>query len=108
MIDWSKVNDLRREVGEEDFDEVVALFLSEVDETLTKLGKPGRSLEEDLHFLKGCALNLGFSEFSSLCSDRERSCTNGQDTAVDPLDVQSCYETSKVAFFAEMDMKLAS
>ena len=32
MIDWNRVAALREEVGAEDFDEVVELFLQEVDE----------------------------------------------------------------------------
>ena len=31
MIDWTKVTELREEIGDEDFQEVVELFLEEVD-----------------------------------------------------------------------------
>ena len=34
MIDWARVSELRDEVGEGDFDEVVELFLEEVDEAI--------------------------------------------------------------------------
>ena len=34
MIDWTRVSELRDEVGAEDFDEVVELFLEEVDEAI--------------------------------------------------------------------------
>ena len=37
MIDWASVSELRDEVGAEDFDEVVELFLEEVDEAIIAL-----------------------------------------------------------------------
>lgn len=37
MIDWARVTDLRSEVEEEDFDEIVALFLEEVAEVTGRL-----------------------------------------------------------------------
>ena len=37
MIDWARVSEFHDEVGAEDFDEVVALFLEEVDEAIAAL-----------------------------------------------------------------------
>ena len=68
MIDWERVADLRSEVGEDDFFEVVDMFLEEVEEVIDRLTsspEPAR-FEDDLHFLKGSALNLGFRHFSAL------------------------------------------
>ena len=69
MINWDRVDELRHEVGPEDFNEVIELFLEEVDDTISTLGMcdGNRTLEEQLHFLKGSALNIGFSDFASLC-----------------------------------------
>ena len=39
MIDWSRVNELRDEVGAEDFEEVVELFLEEVEEVIEETPK---------------------------------------------------------------------
>ena len=63
MIDWSRVDDLRDEVGDEDFREVVDLFLDEVDEVIERMKHhpTHSSIEKDLHFLKGSSLNLGFA-----------------------------------------------
>lgn len=71
MIDWERVAELRRELGEEDFPEVAELFQTEVEETLEKL----HTADEDeararLHFLKGSALNLGFAALAQAC-DRQ-------------------------------------
>ena len=37
MIDWARVSELRDEVGAEDYDDVVELFLEEVDEAIVAL-----------------------------------------------------------------------
>ena len=104
MIDWSQVRTLREEVGPEDFDEVVELFLEEVEEVVTRLKSNAdvTTLEEDMHFLKGSAMNLGFESFSKLCQDGEVMSANGQAEALDVGSVLECYQSSKVAFLNEL------
>ena len=41
MLDWSRVDALKADLGEEDFDEIVALFLEEVEEKLSDLTSSG-------------------------------------------------------------------
>ena len=48
MIDWSRVSELREEVGEEDFAEVVELFLDEVDGVIGTLAPETADLEAQL------------------------------------------------------------
>ncbi|MEY8843083.1 Hpt domain-containing protein [Cribrihabitans sp. XS_ASV171] len=102
MIDWSRVAQLRGEVGAEDFDEVVALFLEEVEEVMARLrSSPGRGrLDRDLHFLKGSALSLGFQSFSRLCQEGERLAACGRPESVDIPGIVEDYERSKATFFA--------
>jgi Hpt domain. len=73
MIDWSRVRELREEVGADDFRDILGIFFEELDETTARLAAmpPGSVAEDDIHFLKGCALNLGFAEVSALCSSFE-------------------------------------
>ena len=100
MIDWERVADLRAEVGEEDFAEVVELFLEEVEEVVARLRaapNPAR-FEDDLHFLKGSALNLGFRSFSGLCQTGEKQAATGQAAAVNIVQVLASYEASKQEF----------
>lgn len=68
MIDWSQVKSLRNDVGHGEFDEIVELFLEEVEKIVAKLREaPNISeLENDMHSLKGSALNLGFATFSQM------------------------------------------
>lgn len=110
MIDWTRVLELREEVGPEDFDEVVALFLGEVEEVISRLqATPDpRTFEADLHFLKGSALSLGFAEFSNLCASGETRAAAGQDISADLAQLPACYETSRGCFLSELPGRLAA
>ncbi|MDR0808834.1 MAG: Hpt domain-containing protein [Gemmobacter sp.] len=99
MIDWDRVSDLRSEIGEEGFTEVIALFLEETDEVIARLtGTSGGHLGSDLHFLKGSALNLGFRELAALCQEGERHCNAGQAGIMDLAPLLQLYRDSKAAF----------
>lgn len=104
MIHWSRVNELRDEVGAEDFGEVVELFLEEVEEVIARLGPGSDSaqLEQDLHFLKGSALSLGFSAFSALCQEGERKSALGRADDVDLSEIIDAFEQSKSIFVAHL------
>lgn len=104
MIHWSRVNELRDEVGAEDFDEVVELFLEEVEEVITRLRENTDlgQLEQDLHFLKGSALSLGFSAFSDLCQDGERKSANGHPETVDVPAILTGFSQSKTLFVTQL------
>ena len=100
MIAWDRVHELRDEVGAEDFGEVVELFLEEVEEVITRLrvSPDIDKLEDDLHFLKGSALNLGFADFSALCQDGETRSASGDGSSVDVPQILQSYEQSKTRF----------
>ena len=104
MIDWARVSMLRDEVGAEDFNEVVELFLEEVEEIIIKLrdAPDVSTLEADLHFLKGSALSLGFRAFSALCNIGESISAAGASETVDISRVLDCYQVSKQAFLSEL------
>ena len=102
MIDWDRVKELRDEIGAEDFDEVVDLFLEEADECIARLSPDNgaSALSADLHFLKGAALNLGFAALSSLCQDGERRASAG-DISVDIEAVRAAYFGCRAEFEAQ-------
>ncbi|WP_270725323.1 Hpt domain-containing protein [Shimia sp. Alg240-R146] len=106
MIDWDRVQELRDEIGIEDFDEVVELFLDEVEEVIARLRTAPElsQLEADLHFLKGSALNLGFETFSQLCQAGEAASAAGKAATVDLPAILNAFVDSKVAF----EQKLAA
>lgn len=104
MIDWQRVSALREEVGAEDFDEVVELFLKEVDgemEGLHSAQNQGQ-LGEKLHFLKGSALSLGFRQFSSLCKKGEAALSGESGTEVDLSELVTCYRQSREEFLSKV------
>lgn len=101
MIDWDRVNALRDEVGPEAFAEVVELFLEEVDEKVAQISAGhGGTAEEDMHFLKGAAINLGFSDLGTLCRESEVLARTGQAEEIDLAAVFDCFEASRENFLA--------
>ncbi|KPP86446.1 MAG: HPt domain protein [Rhodobacteraceae bacterium HLUCCO07] len=105
MIDWDKIAELRNDIGQEDFDEVVELFLEEVEEAMERLraGLPADKLECCLHFLKGSALNLGFTAFSELCAKGEAASAAGDYTSIDLCEVIQTYDASKATFLKTLE-----
>lgn len=110
MIDWNRVNELRDEVGIEDFHEVVAMFLEEVEDTMARmLAAPDlSSMEEDMHFLKGSALNLGFADFSALSQAGETAARNGQPETISLDAIFDSYAKSKAVFEEQLASSMAA
>lgn len=96
MVDWNRVNDLRREVGEENFDEIIAMFLEETDAVIQRLSRQASAkvLENDLHFLKGSALNIGLATLAGLCQRGEKQAALG-DTDIDLSRIAKVYQLSR-------------
>mgnify|MGYP006282912513 CR=1 FL=1 len=95
MINWNRVNELRDEVGADDFDEVVTLFLEEVSAALDDIARDGPT-PEDRHFLRGSAANLGFDGLALLC-----------DQDADTAALRECYDQSRARFLCDMEERLA-
>lgn len=99
MIDWGRIAELKEEVGAEDFDEVVQLFMGEVEGALNALDSDtSTGLEAQMHFLKGSALNLGFSAFAHICQQGETDALQGNSSAIDIAAVRSLFAQSKNVF----------
>ena len=109
MIDWERVKELRGEIGPDDFAEVAAMFLDEADAVIARLSADGgaKQVEADLHFLKGAALNLGFSTLSAICQAGERRAAGG-DASVDLDSVRQTYAGSKTAFETQLATAFAA
>ncbi|WP_172327722.1 Hpt domain-containing protein [Mangrovicoccus sp. HB161399] len=97
MLDWTRIEELRDEVGADAFAEVVELFLEEVGGVLDRLDPGSATLEEDLHFLKGAALNLGFAKLAGLC--REGELAARAKAPPDLWALRACYAQSHADFF---------
>ena len=110
MINWDRVIELRDEIGADDFQEVVDLFLDEVEATLAGLQEATAvsEVESILHFLKGSALNLGFSGLAALCQAGESAAAQGDVSQVDREEVLRLYTASKSEFIAQLTDRLAA
>lgn len=95
MIDWLRMSELRDEIGQDGFDEVVDVFLEEAEEVVARLGAGPAPAQEDLHFLKGSALNLGFVEVAQLCQDGERLLAAG--ARADPQPIAAAFRAAREA-----------
>lgn len=110
LIDWRRVAELREEIGADGFEDVVALFLEEVDEAVGRLTGPRApaELEADLHFLKGSALNLGFAGFASLCAQGEAQAAGPEAGSVDLDALRNTYARSRAAFTTGLPNRFGS
>lgn len=100
MIDWTRISALRAEIGEENLHEVIGLFIEETDEVIARLDErvADSALASLLHFLKGSALNLGFSDLAAICHEGERKATRGEDGDIDLERIISLYCASRMTF----------
>jgi HPt (histidine-containing phosphotransfer) domain-containing protein len=100
MVDWSRISELKSEIGEDGFAEVVEIFLDEMEEVIVRLktAPDPATYEVDLHFLKGGAWNLGFTRFGAACGDGEKNAAGGKAADVNIGSLIDCYEQSKAEF----------
>ncbi|MEO8529923.1 MAG: Hpt domain-containing protein [Deltaproteobacteria bacterium] len=96
-ISWARVDELKSEVGADDFAELCEVFLSEVEDGLARLDFVAgmAALERDLHFLKGSALNIGLAEFAALCGAGETAAHANRLTPDDLGAIAKCYQASR-------------
>ncbi len=92
-VDWSRLDELRADIGEEDFADVATLFVAELQETLDRLTS-ATAIAADFHFLRGSAANLGFDALVAACATAEAACTSGTTPDVDA--VRAAFVTAMV------------
>jgi len=104
MINWARVQELEDDIGTDILNEVVELFLDEVEVVIDylRLGDVGRNLEEDMHLLKGSALNLGFDALGGLCSSGEKIAAEGRNRDVPVTQILKAYDASKAEFLGRL------
>ncbi len=102
MIDWDRVTELQSEIGSDGFGEVLELFLDEVEGVVMRLGQRPGKLEDELHFLKGSAWNIGFAAFGAMCQAGERASAAGRSHEVDVAAIIACYGECKKVFMTRV------
>ncbi|WP_224824289.1 Hpt domain-containing protein [Cognatishimia sp. MH4019] len=100
MIDWTRIEDLKMELGDEDFEEVFRIFLDEVQDSVDSLetAPTNQTLEAILHSVKGNAVTVGFSKLAELAGAGEISAGQGAD--VNLQEIISAHRLSKDAYLA--------
>lgn len=79
MIDRSRLNTLRADVGEEAFADLAFIFVAEMGGKLGTLrDDPTVATADDFHFLRGGAANLGFTGMVAACQAAETACRDGR------------------------------
>ncbi|MGS4945245.1 Hpt domain-containing protein [Meridianimarinicoccus sp. RP-17] len=101
-MDWNRLDELRTEVGADALGEVLALFLEETDDMAMRLAGGGdpATLGDDLHFMKGAALNLGFDVLADACRAAETALRADGPAAVDVAAILDSYAAAKAELHA--------
>ena len=108
MIDWTRVLTLHDEVGSAEFRPLLELFLDEIEGVMMSVSSTDPVIfEEKLHFLKGCAWNLGLRAFGALCELWEALVIRGGGDALDLDQLFACYAQSKQMLVRDLDRLLA-
>lgn len=89
LVDWARVRELQGEIGDDGFADVVQLFLTESDGVIAQIATNRRASDDELHFLRGAALNLGFTDLAICCQP-----------GADMARLASLYADSKAALLA--------
>ena len=105
MIDWDRIRALRVDIGAEAFEEVLDLFLEEVESGLAELDDDMAEAQrrERLHFVAGSALNLGFAALAVLCQSAERG-----GKSVSAGEIQACYAQCRAELLANIGPEITA
>lgn len=97
MIDWNRIAELRGEICDDGFAEVLGLFFEDADDAVAKLQSTSDPvlLAEVLHSLKGSAQNLGLSEVSTLCLKEETRLVRADATLIDTGSIVTALMTAR-------------
>ncbi len=107
VVDWTRLHELRDDIGEEDFADVAVLFVAELHEHLDRLcNDPAAVRAEDFHFLRGSAANLGLVALVSACSAAEAACEAG--TAPDIAAVRTAFDLAMAEIGPQMPEIIAA
>lgn len=107
LTDWQRVDDLAAEIGTDAVVEVVAMFLEETDEVMTRLSTTPATTD-DFHFLKGSALNLGLTDLALLCQLGEQETKAGLSDSQTLNAVVALYPASKDALLQGIAARFGS
>ena len=107
MIDWKRLCEMHRELGDPDFRTILGLFLDEIEDAVARLDAvPPEGLETRLHFIKGSAWNIGLAEFGRLCQSCEGQVVRGRADQVHAAALADSYAMSRQILMRDLDRVL--
>ena len=99
MIDASRIAELKAEIGEEDFCDIVDVFVKELDEAVVALKAEDtanrQAIADAAHFIKGSAANLGLRDLVDACALLEDAAGKKINVDSQAGDVSSIYARSR-------------
>lgn len=108
MIEWQRLSELREDVGDEEFEDVVSLFLEEIRQTLPDLAQADLEARVSLlHSIKGSARNIGLTSFARVCDAEERNILETGRVSLSDADIMAAFERVDRLMAAGMSQFLA-
>lgn len=97
MLNLRQLHDLKSDVGDEGFAELILLFLEETDDVIARITAAGHGTDPaaDYHFLRGAARNLGLDDFSQLCHEAEIAAGRGLTGTLPPGALDAAWRDSR-------------
>ena len=111
MIDWTRLDELRDDLGAETLVDLVDVFLAESDEIAERMdaAEPAGVLADRFHALKGAAANLGLSHVATLCNAAEDAARSsgaaGGDLGRRIADIKDAYGAARIALVEGMQQR---
>jgi HPt (histidine-containing phosphotransfer) domain-containing protein len=96
MINWARLLQLQEDVGKNDIHDIIILFEQELKQVIAQLPlqTDPEQMASNLHYLKGCALNLGFEDLADLCQAGYTRLSQSPRTGVTVAPILSAYEAA--------------
>lgn len=95
MIDWTRISQLEAEIGADELPALVPIFLDEVGGAIEAFDNGQTPTESALHFLKGCAMTLGFRDLAQLASEGENQKKTNETFCVDTAAIINAYHRER-------------
>ncbi len=107
MIDWKRLCEMHRELGDPDFRAILDLFLDEIEDAVMRLDTvPPDGLGTRLHVIKGSAWTIGLAEFGRLCQSCETQVMRGRADQVRTAALTDSYAMSRQILMRDLDRVL--
>lgn len=104
MIDWSRIDELKSDFGQDGLADLLPIFQDEIQEAIAKIETQADapSIMETAHFIKGSAANLGLSDLTTLCHDIEIAAKSGNVLTKEKSELRQKFDASMEQLLAQI------